>query len=578
MDHDASIGPKIDELKRAALGGRIDRREFLSRLLALGVGATAAGLLADHAHAAILNQTVQRAALRDEYDYIIIGAGSSGCVLANRISAAGASVLLVEAGGTNIDQPKITDVRRWTQNLFSDTDWGRTSIPQPGLGNKRQLASSGKIWGGSGSINAMIWLRGDVRDHLHWAEDVGRAWNPTALDRAYLRLATPLPSARPLRSSSGTGPITVGRYATEHPLTSAYISAGRELGLGEIELNGSGSLDGIGIAEINATLEGSRSGPAEAYLVPALTRPNLTVLSNTLVTKLVLQGNKCHGIDAIVDGVPKKITAARETILCAGAFESPKLLMLSGIGSADQLAPVGIELRHELPSVGKNLQDHILLKSVLFKSQVPLPPPILNGASAFAYFSNRSRLWAPDVQVMCVQSPFLTNALPVGAGFSIAPFLAKPRSRGSVKLTSADPRQALSIDPRYLQETVDQDNMILGLDRAIDIGNSAALRQFSGGLYPPVALNTRSEKLAFIAQNGGAGFHYVGTCSAGRSPATSVVNAQFRVWGIGGLMIVDGSVIPEVPAVNTHVSILMLAELAAEQLGVVGSKSVLGGV
>jgi len=567
MDHDMSTGSKIDALERAALSGRIGRRDFLARLLALGVSASSAGLLAMHAEAANRNQAAQRAALRDEYDYIIVGAGSSGCILANRISASGASVLLVEAGGADIGQLKIAQAQLWQQNLFSDTDWGRTSIPEPSLGDRRQAASGGKIWGGSGSINAMIWLRGDVRDYLHWAEQVGPEWNLPALHRAYLRLATPLPSARPLRSPAGTGPITFGRYAPQHPLTPAYLAAGSEFGLGEIELNAGGLLDGIGVAEVNATADGRRSGPAQAYLVPALTRPNLTVLSDTLVTRLELQGDRCRGISIVVDGVPKTITAARQTILCAGAFESPKLLMLSGLGCADQLAPLGIPLLHEMPHVGKNLQDHILLLNILFKSQAVLPPPVSNGASAFAYFSNRSRLWAPDVQVMCLQSPFLTNALPVGAGFSIAPFLAKPRSRGAAKLVSADPRKALRIDPRYLQERVDQDNMILGLERAIDIGNSRALKPFSAGLNTPSALNTRSEKLAFIAQNGGAGFHYVSTCSAGSNPGNSVVDARFRVWGVERLMVVDASVIPEVTAVNTHVATMMLAELAAEQLG-----------
>ncbi|MFC5472964.1 GMC family oxidoreductase [Paraherbaspirillum soli] len=570
MDHDASVGPKIDELERAALSGKIGRRDFLARLLALGVSATSAGLLANHAEAANRNQRARRAALRDEYDYIIVGAGSAGCVLASRISATGASVLLVEAGGADIEQPKISDVKRWPENIFSDTDWGRTSVPRPGLGNRPQPASGGKIWGGSGSINAMIWLRGDVRDFRHWEQHVGPEWNLAALQRAYLRLATPLPSARPLRSPSGTGPITFGRYAPAHPLTAAYIAAGSELGLGEIEVNAGGALDGIGIAEVNATPDGRRSGPAQAYLIPALTRPNLTVLSNTLVTSLVLEGDDCRGINAIIDGVSTRITAARETILCAGTFESPKLLMLSGIGSADQLGAVDIQVRHEMPGVGRNLQDHILLKNILFKSQVALPPPLMNAAAALAYFSNRSRLWAPDVEIMCLQSPFLTNALPLGSGFSIAPFLSKPRSRGCAKLVSADPRKPLSIDPRYLQETIDQDNLIMALDRSIDIGNSNALKGFSAGLYPSPAPKTRSEKLAFIAQNGGAGFHYVGTCSAGRSPANSVVNSRFRVWGVDGLMVVDGSVIPEVTAVNTQVPILTLAELAAEQLGMVG--------
>ncbi|WP_437587020.1 GMC family oxidoreductase [Sorangium sp. So ce1000] len=558
-------GGAVDALERAALGGRINRRDFVSALIALGVGATTAGEMAAHAETASANQQTQLANLRDEYDYIIVGAGSAGCVLANRISATGASVLLIEAGGDDIAQPKISNSLLSRTNLFTETDWARITTPQAGFANRRTSAAGGRIWGGSGSINSMIWLRGDKRDWRLWRSLVGHRWNPRAIRRAFLRTETFVPGA-PHRGTNG--PITVNRFAPAHVLTPAYLAAGQELGLQEIELNAGRRLDGIGVADFNILADGRRAGPAHAYLVPALVRPNLTVLSNTLVTGLDLRRSRCRGVNAVVNGASRTFSAAQEVILAAGALESPKLLLLSGIGDAAQLSPVGIPVCHELPAVGQNFHDHVLLANVVFRAQGTLPRPVFGGVSAFAYFRTSARTAAPDVEVMCMQLAAFTSSPPPGGGFSVIPYLSKPRSRGSVFLQSADATVPLGVDPAYLVEAIDRDNMIMGLDRAIDIGLTNALAPFSAGLFSPAARPvTRDDKLAFIAANAQPGFHFVGSCAAGTNPDASVVDQRFRVWGIDSLRIVDGSVIPEVPAANSHVSILTLAELAAEQMG-----------
>lgn len=541
--------------------GKSGRRDFLAKLMALGVSSIGAEMFSSYAAAVELSQ---QAPLRDSYDYIIVGAGSAGCLLANRLSATGASVLLIEAGSSRIDQPKITEVALWTQNLSSDTDWARVSAPQLHLANRQQIAPGGKIWGGSGSINAMIWLRGDPRDYAQWCRLVGTEWDPNALSRAYLKVVQPAVPGFDL-SHQRMGQISVGRYADDHPLTAAYLASSTLTGLKTIELNAGRPLDGVGVTEVNATKDGHRVGPAQAMLVPALVRPNLKVLSNTLITKLLIQGTRCRGVEAVIDKMPVRITATRETIVSAGACESPKILMLSGLGPVDQLAPLNIHVHQEMKAVGRNLQDHLLL-SVVFKSKVMLPPQVSNGVSTMAYYSNNFQQFAPDVQVAGMQYPFGAPNVPVGTAYTVIPFLAKPRSRGSVRLTSADPQQSLSIDPHYLEQGIDQDNMLLGLDRAIDIGSNRGMRGIYGGLYSNVSLKTRVEKLAFIAQQSGAGLHFVGTCSAGRDPSTSVVDANFKVWGIEGLRVVDASVIPEVPVVNIQASVLTIAQLAADQL------------
>ncbi|MDC8784535.1 GMC family oxidoreductase [Roseateles koreensis] len=536
------------------------RRDFLARLIALGTGTVGTGAFGSYAEAA---EASQSAALKDSYDYIIVGAGSAGCLLADRLSATGASVLLIEAGTSNINQPKIAEVAYWLQNLSSETDWARLSTPQPHLANRRQGAPGGKVWGGSGSINAMIWLRGDPRDYAQWCRLVGQEWNPDALNRAYLKVAQPAALDAAARHAQ-TGRINVGRYADSHPLTAAYLASSAATGLRTIELNAGRPLDGVGVAEVNATADGRRSGPAQAMLVPALVRPNLKVLSDTLITKLLIQGRHCRGVEAVVDNVALRINATHETIVSAGACESPKILMLSGLGPADHLAAHGIRVQQAMPAVGSNLQDH-MLTSVVFKSKVNLPAQVSNGVSTMAYYSTGYGQSAPDVQVAGMQYPFGAS-LPAGSGYAVIAFLSKPRSRGSVRLTSADPRQAPSIDPRYLEQGIDQDNMLLGLDRAIDIGSNQGMNGIYGGRYSTASLRSRAEKLAFIAQQGGAGLHFTGTCIAGRDASTSVVDANFKVWGIERLRVVDASVIPEVPTVNIQASVLTVAQLAAERL------------
>ncbi|MEQ5842441.1 GMC family oxidoreductase [Paraburkholderia acidicola] len=528
------------------------RRDFLAKLIALGASAAGPGLSATYAAAALASQG---APIADSHDYVIVGAGSAGCLLADRLSATGASVLLIEAGSNLIEQPKISQVADWAQNLGSDTDWARKSVPQPGFANRAETLSAGKVWGGSGSINGMIWQRADPRDYLQWHRLVGDPWRPEALNRAYLDVVQPTGHT----GGAAAGRLTIGRYADAHPLTGAFLAASMQTGLRAIDLSAGLALDGVGVSYVNATPDGHRSAPAEAMLAPALVRPNLDVITGALVTRLVMRGTHCHGVELVVDGERVTCSANRETIVCAGACESPRILMLSGIGPIDQLAPHNIQVRQALPAVGRNLHDHLLLRFV-FKAKTAVPPPVSNGFSTMAFYGMSGQQYAPDIQVIGMQYPYGTD-VPAGAGYTVKPFLVKPRSRGAISLTSADPLAPLAIDPRYLEEAIDRDNVIAGVERSIDIGSG--MHEFYGSLVPDVPLRSRADKLAFITANAAPGMHYAGTCAAGRDPATSVVDSHFRVWGVEGLRVVDASVIPEVPAVNAHAPVLTIAQLAA---------------
>ncbi|OZA22666.1 MAG: hypothetical protein B7X93_12730 [Hydrogenophilales bacterium 17-61-9] len=563
INSDKSTEWQIDDLDLKALSGRLSRRSFIARLIQLGVSLSAAGAMATRTASAWSG----RDALRDEYDYIIVGAGSAGCVMADRISATGASVLLIEAGTDQVDQPTIVDSYRWVENFGSDLDWNRSILPQMPLNDRQLYAAAGKVLGGSGSINGMLWFRGDMRDALRWQQLVGPGWKPSKLYKAFLRVENFLPGGSPYRGS--TGVISVGRYASDNPITAASIAGAKKLGLPPVDHNASAFIDGAGVADVNILPNGRRSGPAQTYLVRALKRDNFTVLSDVLVTGLNLNGSSCRGVNAVVDGQARHFAASREVVLSGGAFGSPRLLMLSGIGPEDVLRAAGVTVRHRLSYVGRNLHDHMILPGIRFYAGPELSPSETYGrVASHSFFRTNSIDAAPNIQVMCMQGFFPPNPLTAGEGFNIMPWLAKVESRGSLALTSADPRVSLAIDPGYLREDVDRETLLAGLDYAISLGLTEAMAPFSIGLRSPASpFMTREEKLAFITANASPGVHYVGTCSAGRDPNYSVVNQDFRVWGIDGLRVVDASVIPEVPGVNPQGLILALAELAAETMG-----------
>jgi choline dehydrogenase len=560
-------GERIDALELALTRGQLSRRGFMAGALELGVSLSVAGAILAQAEAAQANQRERRRSLRAEYDYVIVGAGSAGCVLAQRLSASGASVLVLEAGTGDVALPKVTDAELWLDNLGSDTDWRHVAIPQAGLGDREIGLPAGRALGGTGSINAMFWLRGDVRDFQHWHDLVGSRWAPLEVLRAFTRIEHFLPGGGWSRGTAG--PISVGRYAPDNPLSRACIEGSAELGVLPVDHNDSAAIDGAGFADVNITPDGRRSGPLQGYLLPALHRPNLTVLSDTLVTGLELRGSTCRGVRALVDGQRRRFEASCEVVLCAGALGSPRVLMCSGIGPERALRAADIAVQHRLPAVGRNLHDHVFLLGVLFVAGPALPASYTLGrVGTHSFLRTNPEHEAPNIQVMCMQVPFPPGALPVGGGFSILPWVAKPKSRGSVRVSSAEASAPLVIDPGFLRDPRDLEVLLVGLDHSIDLGFTSALAPFTSGLTSPELREmSRAEKVAFIAQNAGSGLHYAGSCSAGRDPDRSVVDECFRVWGLERLRIVDASVIPELQGVNPQPGVLALAELAAEAMG-----------
>lgn len=548
-DPDAALA---DALARAAAAGRIGRRPLLQALLALGLSTPAAALRA---------QTAAPAA-PSEFDVIIVGAGSAGSLLADALTRRGdLSVAVVEAGPELPELPRLQIPGLWTQNVGSDSDWAYRSVPQAGLAGRPMLVSGGRLLGGSGSINATIWLRGDRADFDEWERAAGSGWGYATMLEAFTANESASGDAA-MRGSAGA--LTIERGTAAHALTAPMIAAAREAaGLAEIDVNGSHATVGVGHAESN-TRGGRRHGPAQAWLLPALARSQLTLLTGQRVHRLDFEGDACRGVWIEGGGTIRRLRARREVILCTGAVGSPRLLMLAGIGPAAELEAVGVKVRAASPQVGKNLQDHLLGRNVVWASSQPVPAPMVNGVSAVGNMRSQTALAGPDVQLLFVHTPAGNPTLKIGEGWGVLVGLMKPRSRGEIRLTGARDDDPLAIDPRFLSDAADREAFVRGMEVAQAVGESRALaawRKDGSASFP----SGRAAMLEHLQRNAGTYFHYAGTCVMGTA-ASAVVDPELRVRGVRGLRIVDASVMPTLVSANPQAAVLMIARRAATLL------------
>jgi choline dehydrogenase len=555
-------GDTINALIDAAYAGRLDRRSFVKALVAAGVAAAVAKDMAEHAALAQANQAAQLANLKSEYDYVIVGAGAAGCVMAQRLSQDGRSnVLVIEGGGTNLDQEKISDPRVYLRNFGTDTDWGYKSVPQRHLNNRVIVAPVGKIIGGGSSINATVWLKGDKADYDAWEAAAGPGWGFDAIIRNFKKADRFAGGETAIR---GAGMIATRKPAPTHPVTRAFIDSAVGLGKAEhFDINNVASVgNAVGQQDINVTTEMRRISAAHAYLLPALSRSNLTLLANATATKLDLAGGECRGVVATVAGEARRFAAARDVIVCAGGLQSPKLLMLSGIGPADHLRQHGIAVAVDAPRIGANLHDHMLVRLV-FSTKGPGAPPQDTGHAGITYHrSSSARGAGPDIQIFGrLNAPNVPN-LPSDHGYLTMPGLMKPHSRGTVRLASADPNAPLLVDPNYFAEPADVDTYVTSVELAMAIGNGKGFDAMRKEQVSIPGAN-RAQIIDYIRANAATYFHFVGTCAMGKDAAAPVDEA-LRVRGVARLRVADASVMPEIPCCNTHAPTLSLAERAAE--------------
>ncbi len=503
------------------------------------------------------------------FDYIIVGAGAAGCVIAYRlIKNLGCSVLLLEAGNPDRN-PAIhnTDTQSMTSLWGSELDWGYATEPEPGLENRRISIAQGKVLGGGTSINAMIYVRGNHRDYDRWQELGNEGWS-------YQEILPYFQKSEDYERGASTyhgveGPLHVIDYRNPTPVSQAFVSAAIELGYAgnEWDCNGKQQENGAFFYQSTRTSDNQRCSTAVAFLQPILGHPQLTVATNTLVTRILLAKQKAIGVEYLQDGKLYQAKAELEVIISCGAFASPKLLMLSGIGSIEQLQSQGIPIVVDLPGVGKNLQDHLLF-GVGYKCQQEQPlPNLLAEAGLFTYSNNNidSSTHSPDLQFFFGPVQFVDQKYRVnGPGFTFAPILVQPHSRGTVSLRSNNPQDLAVIRANYLQSEVDLNALICGVELARELVNTRAFDRFRGEeIAPGIDVTSKAELGAYIRQVSSTVWHPVGTCKMGID-RDAVVNSQLQVYGIEGLRVADASIMPTITSGNTNAPTIAIAEKVAD--------------
>ncbi|HEY7208516.1 MAG TPA: GMC family oxidoreductase N-terminal domain-containing protein [Gaiellaceae bacterium] len=506
-------------------------------------------------------------------DYVVVGAGSAGCVLAARLSEdPDVSVLLLEAGAPDTS-PEIRIPAMFPLLFKSSFDWDLFGEREPGLGGRRLYLPRGKMLGGSSSMNAMIYLRGNRLDYDDWAANGGEGWSYDEV-LPYFKRAEDNERGEDDFHGAG-GPLAVAECRSMTPLVDAMLAAAVEAGHeANPDLNGERQ-DGVGRFQLTQR-NGKRWSCADAYLHPAADRPNLEVRVCTFVERIVFEGDRAVGVELVHEGVRETVRAEREVILAAGAYQSPVLLMLSGIGPAADLGIFGIPVREDLP-VGENLQDHCMVNVNFLTSEPGLfgiftpenfalledgcGPLCSNYPEAGGFFRTRADLPAPDVEFHFAAAPLVDEGLvpPAGDGVAFGPVIVKPSSRGKVWLRTplADSKPCVLCN--FLTTDEDRESMIAGVRIALEISEQPSLKKITSEAISVPASDSDEDILAWVEQAAQTVYHPTSTCAIG-----SVVDSELRVFGTQGLRVVDASVMPTITRGNTHATTVMIGEKGAD--------------
>jgi choline dehydrogenase len=511
--------------------------------------------------------------LEAAYDFIVCGGGTTGCVVARRLAEnPSVQVLLLEAGADErLDA--VNDPTRWMSHLGSERDWQFAAEASPALCGRRAALPMGKVLGGGSSINGLIWARGHKHDFDFWAQQTSDAsWSYESVLEIYRRIESWDGPPDSLRRGS-SGPVYVTRAQDPIPLTLSLIDATAAAGIPEAaDLNGEvmeGS-GGCGIANITVK-EARRVSMASAYLRPVMHQNNLNVLLQAEVRRLRFKGSRVIGVEFTYQGQMHKVGASCEVILSMGAINTPKILMLSGIGEQRELRRHGITPLQHLPGVGQNFQDHILVAGCVWEYRIPQAPR--NNSAEFTFFcKSDARLPTPDLQPVLEERAFgsevnrLQYALPEdpAAAWTLAPGLVRPESRGHITLNRNDPNAAPEIHANFLSDQRDVTALLRAIDVCREIGNSSFLREFARRELMPGPLSAKQMEL-WLRQAAGTYFHQSGSAKMGRDE-TSVVDGSLCVYGVQALRIADASVMPTITTGNTMAPCVMIGERAADLL------------
>jgi choline dehydrogenase len=531
----------------------------------------------------------------NNFDYIIVGGGSAGCVLANRLSSDPAvKVCLLEAGPAD-KSPFIRMPIGIVFMMMSRTmNWRYYTEPQPFLNNRYLYWPRGKTLGGSSSSNAMVYTRGHAADYDQWASLGNPGWSYADVLPLFKRSEHHERGATPFHGVNG--PLNVADLRTPNLLSGVFVQAGVETGQVRNNDFSGASQEGVGLYQVTQK-NGERWSVSRAYLHPVMARPNLTVVTDALASRVLFAGKRAIGVNYLKGGKELTVLASREVILSGGAINSPQLLMLSGVGPADELARHKIPLVHALPGVGQNLQDHldvlvvhkcvkpvslgISFRNLLAQSWHLLTylvqrkgPLTTNAAEGGGFVKSDASQAIPDLQYHFTPATLddhgrnLSRAAFTlfGHGYALHVCDLRPKSRGAIGLNSSDPRQAAMIEPNYLSHPDDMATLVKGVKAARKLLAAKAFDPYRGEeLFPGQQVQTDDEIRDFIRRKAGTIYHPVGTCKMGQDPM-AVVDARMKVHGMTGLRVVDASIMPTLVGGNTNAPTVMIAEKAADMI------------
>jgi len=535
-----------------------------------------------------------RFGLGELFDYVVVGAGTAGCVLTHRLSAAGHSVCLLEAGPTDWN-PLIHLPAGYIKNLYSKTlTWNFKSEPGVGVNGRSFSLPQGRVLGGSSSINGLNYVRGQALDYDSWAQAGSPGWSYDDV-LPYFKRSEKKEGAADPKYRGTDGELTITDLDWHHPVSDALVEAAVSLGIPRNRDHNAGDQEGAGYFQ-RTMKNGLRVSAAKAFLSKARKRPNVSIRTHCHTSKILFDDRRAVGVEYFAGGRQgelRKVGAKREVIIAAGALNTPKLLQLSGIGPNDVLAACGIDVFHELGGVGNNLRDHYAVRMVsrvagvktinelvqgpallvqFAKWMVRLPSPLAISPSVVHIFCRSDpALDRPDLEFACAPASFregVVGLLDKQPGLTLGVWQERPESLGFAHIKSADPFEAPRIQPNYLTSEIDQRALLGGMRIARRLFRSAPLQKYVVAETSPTPdVDSDEALLAFARQKGTTVYHMTGTARMG--PATrkdSVVDHQLRVHGLDGLRVADASIMPSMPSANTNATTLMIAEKAADMI------------